>query len=312
MIEVKQLAALPGHQNPIYAIEASQKPGIFFTAGNDKGVVEWSLKKMAHIKVLLPVKTSVYALHAPASAPVLAIGERSGQVNIFDFEQQKVTAILNHHEKPIFDIQSVSSKKELLIASEDGSVSVWNMNNSSAGLDPYALLYSFKVSTEMVRSISVSPDEKQVAFGAKDNRIRIYSLTDYSLLHDFEAHSMPVTSLKFSPDGRYLISGGRDAQLKIWDSTSFTLVKTIPAHLFAIYDIVFHPSKPYFATASRDKSIKIWDARDFSLKKVISLEKGYSAHRLSINKIAWEPYSNYLISVGDDKMVMVWDIQIEE
>ena len=31
----------------------------------------------------------------------------------------------------------------------------------------------------MVRAISISPDERTVAFGCKDNRIRIYSLEDY-------------------------------------------------------------------------------------------------------------------------------------
>ena len=307
MIEVEQIASLPGHQNPVYTVEASQKPGIIFTAGNDKGVVEWSLKDKAFIKVLMPVSTSVYALHAPSAAPLLAVGERSGNVSLFNFEEQKVTAVLKHHKQPIFDIKSVSSKKELLVSSEDGTVSVWDLEIGASGTSDHSPLYSFKVSTATVRAISISPDEKTVAFGCKDNRVRIYNLADYELLHDFEAHTLPVSSLLYSPYGRFLMSGSRDAQLNVWDTQGYLLHKTIPAHLFAIYSIAWHPSKDVFATSARDKTIKIWNS-EFQLIKTLSIDKGYPMHRLSVNKIAWEPNNGYLISVSDDKLVMIWNI----
>ena len=302
MISVKQIAEFSGHQNPIFTIENSQKPHIFFTAGNDKGVVEWSMKTMALVKVLMPVKTSVYSLHSPEDLSVLAVGERSGKVSIFNFEQQKVTDTINHHQLPVFDIRSVKSKQELLLSSEDGSVSVWSMTD-------FKFLYKFPVSGDTVRVITISPDEKHVAFGCKDNIIRVYNLEDYSLLIELSEHTMPITSLQFSPNGNHLLSGSRDAQLKVWNTSDFSLHQSIPAHLFSIYDIKYHPSLNIFATASRDKSIKIWDAEDFRLYKIISREKGFPVHRLSINKIAWSNYNGALLSVGDDKLIMAWDVQ---
>lgn len=303
MIEIKLLATLSGHQNPIFTAENSQKPGILFTAGNDKGVVEWSLKNMAFIKVMFPVRSSVYSLHCPAGAPLLIAGERNGQVDIFDFNEQKVTHVLQHHKLPVFDIKTVKSKNELLLASEDGTVSVWDLLTLQ-------LLYTFKVSTATVRVISISPDEKTVAFGCKDNIIRIYQLEDYSLISELDQHTLPVTSLQFSPDGKYLLSGSRDAQLKIWNASDFTLHEKIAAHLFSIYSIAFHPKLPYFATASRDKTIKIWNSVNFDIQKTLSIEKGYEMHRLSVNKILWDT-ENRLISVGDDKVVKVWNVLFE-
>jgi hypothetical protein len=58
---VEKTAELTGHGNPIFTLELSQKPGILFTGGNDKGLVEWSLKDNAFIKVMFPVAASVYA-----------------------------------------------------------------------------------------------------------------------------------------------------------------------------------------------------------------------------------------------------------
>ncbi len=302
MISVEKVAELTGHSNPIFALALSQKPGILFTGGNDKGIVEWSLKSNTFIKVMFPVAASVYAIHCPAGYPLMFAGLRSGEVKVFDFLKQQLLPSLKYHLKPIFDIKSVNHKKELLIASEDGTVSIWSM-------DTLELLHTIKVSADTVRCISISPDEKQVAFGCRDNHIRIYDLEDYTLIKTIVGHTMAVFSLQYSPLGDYLVSGSRDAQVKIWDNSTYQLIHNIPAHLFAVNYIAFHPTLPYFATASMDKSIKIWGADDFKLYKVISREKGYNTHRLSINKIAWD--GDRLISVSDDKSVIVWDIRFD-
>ncbi len=297
---VKKSAELPGHNNPIFALAVSQKPGIIFTGGNDKGVVEWSLENNAFIKVMFPVATSVYSIHCPEGFPLLFAGLRNGEVLVFDFIQQKLLPPLQHHQKPIFDMQSVPEKKELLMASEDGSVSIWNLEDLS-------LIHTIPVSADTVRSISISTQNKQVAFGCRDNSVRIYDLEDYTQIRTLNDHTLPVFSVAYAPSGKYLVSGSRDAQLKIWDSKTFELIKNIPAHLFAINSIAFHPTEPYFATASMDKSIKIWGSDDFKLYKIISREKGFATHHLSINKIAWSADGSQLVSVSDDKLVMVWD-----
>jgi len=302
MISVEKKIELTGHGNPIFALTLSQKPGILFSGGNDKGVVEWSLKTNSFIKVMFPVAASVYAIHCPENYPLMITGLRSGQVLVFDFLQQKLIASLNHHHKPVFDIKSVNSKRELLIASEDGTVSIWS-------LDTLQILHTLKVSADTVRCISISPGEKQVAFGCRDNEVRLYDLEDYTLVTNLTGHSMAVFSIQFSPAGDYLVSGSRDAQVKIWDTRSFELIENIPAHLFAVNHIAFHPAQPYFATASMDKSIKLWGADDFKLYKVISREKGFDTHRLSVNKVVWN--GDQLISAGDDKKIILWDVQLD-
>jgi len=300
MITVQKKTELTGHSNPIFTAELSQKPGILFTGGNDKGVVEWSLKNNAFIKVMFPIASSVYAIHCPAGFPYLFAGLRSGEVLVFDFMEQKVIKSLRQHQKPIFDIKSVNSKKEFLVASEDGTVSIWDLNTLN-------FLHQIKVSTDTIRCISISPDEKQAAFGCRDSLVRLYDLEDYTIIKSLPGHSMPVFSVQYSPNNDYLISGSRDAQVKIWDTKSYELLQNIAAHLFAVNSIAFHPTQPYFATASMDKSIKIWGSDDFKLYKVISREKGHATHHLSINKVLWN--GDDLISVSDDKRIILWQIQ---
>ncbi len=290
---------LTGHQNPVYALANAAHEGLFFTAGNDKGVVEWSLDTLAFVKVKMPVQSSVYCLEVYEHR--LFIGERSGAFSIYDLKEDKVITRINAHTKPIFDIKIVKSKNELLTTGEDGTVAIWSLTD-------FTEIYRFQAAYDTVRVIAISPDESEIAFGCKDHLIRIYNLSDYSLKQSLEGHTFAVTSLAYHPTGKYLISGSRDAQLRIWDLPNYKLRQTIPAHLFTVYSIVFHPSLPYFATSSQDKSIKLWDAENFKLYKILSLEKTQIGHSHSINKMIWSANGKQLISTGDDRKVMIWEI----
>lgn len=294
---LQHLHTLSGHQNPIYALANTTGGNGFYSAGNDKGVVEWSLDTMTFVKVLVPVQSSVYALHRYED--LLFIAQRSGLILVFDTLTSTLASTLTFHKKAVFDIKTIPSKQELISTGEDGTVAVWSLKD-------FSLLYSFPVISDTIRTIAISGDESEVALGCKDSVVRIYNSSDYGLIKELNAHKMPVTSLQYSPDRRYLISGGRDAQLKVWELPEYELVNNIAAHMFGIYAIAYHPTEPYFATCSQDKSIKLWGADDFKLYKILSLEKNTEGHFHSINKLIWSTNGKYLISTGDDRQVMVW------
>lgn len=294
---LKHLHTLSGHQNPIYALANTADGKGFYSAGNDKGVVEWSLDTMTFVKVLVPVQSSVYALHR--FGDLLFIAQRSGLILVFDTLAAQVVATLNFHKKAVFDIKTIPSKQELISTGEDGVVVVWSLND-------YTMLYSFPVISDTVRTIAISVDESEVALGSKDSVVRVYNSSDYGLIRELHSHKMPVTALQYSPDGRFLISGGRDAQLKIWGLPDYELVNNIAAHMFSVYTVAYHPTQPFFATCSQDKGIKLWGSDDFKLYKILSLEKNTEGHFHSINKLIWSADGKYLISTGDDRQVMVW------
>jgi WD40 repeat protein len=297
---LKLLETLVGHSNPVYALSTAVDPDRFYSAGNDKGVVEWSLSSMAHVRIILPVQSSVYALHRYGD--LLFIGQRSGTILVFNTITGAILARLDHHKKGVFDLKTIPSKAELISTGEEGNVAVWSLID-------YTLLYEFPVLNNTVRVIEVSKDEKIIAIGAKDGLVRLYYAEDYSLFKVLEGHTLPITSIQFDPEGQYMISGSRDAQLKIWSLPDFNLMKNVPAHLFSIYSIIFHPTLPIFASCSQDKSIKLWSSRDFRLLKILSNEKNTGGHFHSINHMIWTLDGKHLISTGDDRHIMIWDIE---
>jgi WD40 repeat protein len=295
---LQHLHTLSGHQNPIYALSDGLNDQTFYSAGNDKGIVEWSLESMSFVKVLLPVQSSVYALHHLGN--LLFIAQRSGIVLVYDLVENLIIATLVFHKKAVFDLKTIPNKQELISTGEDGNVAVWSLRD-------FSLLYNFPIINDTVRVIAVSKNEAEVAFGCKDGIIRIYSSLDFSFQKELPGHKLPITSLQYSPDGSFLVSGSRDAQLKFWTLPDYALQNQLGAHMFSIYSIAFHPSAPYFATCSQDKSIKLWGTEDLKLYKILSLEKQTAGHFHSINKLMWSHDGRYLISTGDDRQVMIWE-----
>lgn len=310
-MEIIHVASLVGHHNPIYAI-ATGPEKYFYTGGNDRGVAQWDLQRPGFIKVLAPVHNTIYTLYRIPDTDLLFVGMRDGSADLLHRQSGTLQNQLVHHKQAVFAATSVrkeSGKRELIVVSEDGTASVWNLDQIIQG-DSQSLLYSFRVSEEPLRCVSVSPQQDYIAFGSKDGMVRVFKTDGYELQYELQSHTLPVTSLTFSPDGKRLLTGGRDAKLNVYNTLDFTLERDFVPHMFAVYGIHYHPELSLIATASRDKSIKLWSAEDFRLLKTISIEKGYNAHKLSINDITWDPTGNKLISVGDDKTVMIWELSL--
>jgi len=301
IIDVSLSATLSGHQNPIFAVSSGLQSSSVFTAGNDKGVVEWDLGSGKFKRILCSVPSSVYTLHLLPGSSILVIGMRNGEVWCVDVEQQTLLHKMKTEKGAVFAIRSLTKKRELIAIGEEGVAYVWSIDN-------FELLYRFRVSPTTVRTIEPFHGESQLAFADKDGYIYLYDVADFKEITKRKVHDMPVTSL--ASNELFLFSGGRDAKLYQLEQKDLSTVQELTPHLFTVYGILLHPTFPVFATISRDKSIKIWNSTSFALLKNISLDRGYDAHRLSINTAIW--HGNQLVTAGDDKLVKIWNVEIKE
>lgn len=296
-IEITLEATLAGHQNPIFTLAQPNNSQLLYTAGNDKGVVIWDLEKMAFQKLLCKVGSSVYVLKAIPNTNLLAIGMRSGQVLLLDSTDQTLVANWKTEHGAVFSIQILMDKQEMIAIGEEGYAYVWDLRT-------YQLLYRFKIAETTVRTIAVSNDQQQLAFGDKNGVIHVYQADDYQERIKKQIHSMPVTSLIYM--NNHIISGGRDAQLFKLESNNLDTIQQITPHMFTVYSIDNGGHDDIFATASRDKTWKIWKEEDLTLLKNVSRDRFYDSHNLSINAMIWN--KDRIFTVSDDKLVKVWKL----
>lgn len=289
---------LEGHNNPIYAVVAHRTQKLCYTAGNDKGIVEWNIQTQKFSRIFKPVNHTVYALEIVSEYGYLIAGSNNGHILFFNLETAELQ-FTKDVASPVFCIKYLEEKKELLVATDTGEIIIFNVENQE-------IVHRFASGTQKIRSFDFSFSLNILATASNDNFVRLYQLNDYTFINSFEAHTMGVGAIGFDPTSQQMLTGSRDAHLKIWDTKNWLCKSDVAAHLFAIYQIAFHPQLPFFATCSRDKSIKIWRTIDGSLYKNLSLDKGINGHRLSVNQICWDANGENLISVSDDKMVKIW------
>jgi len=108
--------------------------------------------------------------------------------------------------------------------------------------------------TGAVRSVYLSYDNKLIAAGYEDGKIRFWNESG-ECLNILEGHRGRVTSLSITGD--MAVSAGIDRSIKIWHMPSATLIKTLEGHSDEIWNLVVDGNNIY--TGSKDKTIKQWD-----------------------------------------------------
>lgn len=305
-MKFNKVTHLVGHHHPIYALAASSSVPRFYSAGHDKGVVEWDATQWQFIRVLCPIPQTAYQLQLVPEWNALLVALQSGTVHLVDLDSGQFLYTNDYHKKPVFaigyDYQEHSDTLRIYIASEDGVLTQWLLKKSSE----VQQLASFQLAVP-IRCLAINARMNTLVLGDKQGFLHFFDRDALTLIKSVQAHEQGVTSVRFSPDGKCLFTSGRDARMCVFDSLSYSQIHEWVPHLFAAYAIQFHPSLPVFATASRDKSVKIWSADDFRLLRSLSIEKGFEAHRLSVNSLTWDASGKYLITAGDDKIIMVWE-----
>ena len=293
----KKIREYQGHKQAVYTLAPSLLSGHFLSAGGEGIIVEWKLGEEDG-KSIASTGAPVYALRLIPSRNLLVAGTSKGILFFIDMSSHKVLKSFDTQAKSLFDLLPIQNDQLLLVSSESGGISVWDLDNLK-------FLHQEKVANKSIRSLVQSPDHQEILAACSDNHIYRFD-KNLRLLQKIEGHYLSVFRLAFSPDGGLLYSVGRDAHLRVWDpAQNYKEVNSLPAHLYAINDLVFNLDGSRFFTGSMDKSIKIWQGKDPKLVKVMDHAR-MECHFNGVNRLLW--LDNQLLSCGDDRKIMEWRV----
>ena len=176
---------------------------------------------------------------------------------------------IGHHTAPIAALAFSPDSKQLVSASEDKTIRVWDLASRQTlrvirgetgpadfgKIGAMAVALDGRLLAEAVRP--VAPDKGPV--------IRLYDFASGTQIGLLEGHDGGIYSLAFSSDGRHLISGGSDHTAIIWDADARKAVHVLKEHRGAVSAAGFTPDGLRAITASQDHSLRLWRVADGAL-----------------------------------------------
>jgi len=160
--------------------------------------------------------------------------------------------------------------------------------------------------TYRVNSMSLSPDDAEVALACDDGKLRIFATANLEQKGIVEM-SGPVLSTSYASTGKLVVASDKSGQTFVVDRA--TLQPLNPAgwkyHSAKINAVTFNPSATAVATASLDSHIIIWkDSARWESDNRLKLEFTHYGGVVASSFVT----DTTLLSAGDDRVIRLWNV----
>ena len=157
--------------------------------------------------------------------------------------------------------------------------------------------------TNIVWSLSWSPDSKRLASSSLDGTIKIWDKEHRKCVNQLKGWLNKAVSVSWSPDGNYISSNSNDFQIQLWNTQTqqCRYINNPHIHYNPETLLQWSPNGKYIANGARDRSIRIWDRDTGECIQVLT------GHHTGVNSVSWSPDGKYLASGADIGILRIWD-----
>lgn len=230
----------------VYDLNRANHHDVFITAGSD-GYAEIrdyegkELKKLKH-----PTDYVNTAIFSPSDKYIIT--SAGDTVYLWTFQGN----LLQKFSKSdfIMDVAVSRDEKYLAAASNDSTVTIWNINGEQIRL--------LTGHHNKVWGVDFSPSGDSVATASWDGKVYLWNKNG-QILDSLTGHVGAVYSVYFSPDGKYLLTSGQDFTARLWTVEGTEIARF--SHSDQVLNAKFTPDPDYILTVSYDKTAAIWDRK---------------------------------------------------
>ena len=224
-------------------------------------------------------------------ANLLVVGNVSGQLDVWDVQDQHKKYTLIGHETPVLSIKFSPNGKRLVSASRtrDRKVRLWDIETG-----------------EEISTLPLPPLLNADLYKGNVHEIQSLLKSLSTVKKGFSPHA--VTGLAFSPCGN-LIAGGMEREIRLWDTTTYDpCLSIVPPHgCRRPFSLAFSPCGRYLAVGAwwngtQKVSIRLWNV---ATGENIATFWG---HPTDVQCLAFSPDGAVLASGSFDGTILLWDI----
>ncbi len=187
--------------------------------------------------------------------------------------------------------QLSSDGKKVVIASNDGEIHVWDVENGK-------LLHGFNCGLRFIHVLALSHDDKLLAI-ATESKVEVWNLSGENTKPIFSVRNNGVNSLEFDPDGSRLFSGSENGsiyELNLSTGSLLNFIKNINylSHFRTV------PGHNQIVTTSKNRQIiQVWDLEKSETVKTYETLFNRSYEQPPIQWIS--PDGQFLLVLGGNK-----------
>ena len=222
---------LKGHKGLVRAIMFSPDGNHLATAGKDSTIIIWNIREQKPgqektLKASAAIKAFVYL----NNGDTLISAQEDGKIVMWNLKNGEEKVLFKHTTLKPLSMAFNKSKNSLLAGFSDGTVILFDLNNSDINKIKH---WEFKTHSTAVELVTFNKDFSMVATAASDKTIKLYNFHSYFENYnsigssiELKNQNSKVKSLIFTFDNK-LIAGCADKSIRMWETSSEKLVGKI-------------------------------------------------------------------------------------
>ncbi|MEQ6119981.1 caspase family protein [Reichenbachiella sp. MALMAid0571] len=231
-------------------------------------------------------------------------------------EAQKLIIDNHGHSGLVHDVIFIKGGKQLISASEDKTVRIWDVSDGSL-----IKTLRFQIGDGVdgkIYAAALDPTERYLFLGGFFDKaggdpknigsIRVVDLQLGKISHTLKGHNNIINDLAISADGKWLATASADQTLGLWDistiasSSSITARGFLKGHSGIIQSVDINQNGSRIVSGGTDGIVKAWNTADLSNITFIDGK----VHLDKIRKVLFTPDGSKIISGSEDGDIVVW------
>ncbi|KAK8721181.1 hypothetical protein OTU49_012890 [Cherax quadricarinatus] len=246
-------------------------------------------------------RSSVNSLQYDPYLQRLYSAGRDSIIRIWNCKNQKEPYIqsMEHHTDWVNDIVLCCGGKNLISASSDTTVKVWNAHKGFC-------MSTLRTHKDYVKALAYARDREQVASAGLDKAIFLWDVQTLTALtasnntvttSSLNGNKDSIYSLAMNAPGTVIVSGSTEKQLRVWDPRTGNKLMKLKGHTDNVKALIVNRDGTQAVSGSSDGTIKLWSLGQQRCIKTIRIhEEGVWA--LQANESFTSVYSG-----GRDKLI---------
>lgn len=173
-----------------------------------------------------------------------------------------------------------------------GTTKIWETDTG--------MVISEFVHEDIINSLAFSPDDSMVAFGGREQPLKIGDPRKGTTKEIFSEEDVSVASVAFTSDNEYVIAGLSDQTVKIWKIETGEIVTNFTGHNETVEALDVSSDDNHIVSVALGDGIKVWN---IDTEEVITTydEQGI------VQSVVFSGDDRKVISASWDNTVKVWD-----